>query len=58
VRREEARPRDLLVVDVRIKPKRKKFRMASDPFAIVRVKSSAGMRHQKTKNEWLGLRGL
>ena len=26
-----------------IKPRRKKFRMASDPFAIVRVKSPAGV---------------
>jgi hypothetical protein len=37
-----ARIRSCEVVDVRIKPKRKKFRMASDPFAIIRETSSAG----------------
>jgi hypothetical protein len=37
-----ARIRSCEAVDIRIKPRRKKFRMASDPFAIVRVKSPAG----------------
>jgi hypothetical protein len=39
----------------RASTKSKKIRKASDPFAIVRVKSPAGVSRQQTKNEWVGL---
>jgi hypothetical protein len=47
-----ARIRSCEAVDIRIKPRRKKFRMASDPFAIVRVKC---VKPAANKNEWVGL---